>query len=220
VPLIIFTPFLINHTYFVFEEETAEVILIFFLFVVGYAIYRLYKNEVEKNELELKELRDDKNDLESRLDEAFRHIGKVNVQIDEIRDVFSKIDKYPESREEIKHIFHYLAHKVLGLVDADWVILRVVDLAGLATKGEHYETRGGIQARSPKISNGDLLEKNSLNGWQVLKSEQTNLNIKAFCILPPKQFSEDQKILIQAITGQLEMLFLIFSSLENGFAQG
>jgi DNA gyrase/topoisomerase IV subunit A len=220
VPLIIFTPLFINHRYFVFEEETAEVILTFLLLIVGYSIYRLYQKEVEKNERELKELREDKNDLESRLDEAFRHIGKVNVQIDEIRDVFSKIDKYPESREEIKHIFHYLAHKVLGLVDADWVLLKIVDLAGLTTKGEHYETRGGIQARAPKISNSDLLEKNSLDGWQVLKSEQRNLNIKAFCILPPEPISEDQKILIQAITGQLEMLFLIFSSLENGFAQG
>ena len=213
---IILTTFFVSKSFSILEKEIFEAILVAVLFLAGYFIYRLYKREVEKNEVELQELKQDKNDLESRLEEAFRHIGKINVQIDEIRDVFSKIDKYPESHEDIKHIFHYLAHKILGLVDSDWVILRVVDIPSLSSQKEHYETRGGSQAQAPNISNKDLLKNNTLDGWQVLKSEQSNFNIKAFCILPGRHISEDQKILIQAITGQLEMLFLIFSSLENG----
>lgn len=217
---IILTPLFVTRGVSIFEEETFEVILITALFFVGYFIYRLYKKEVKKNEAQLQELKQDKDDLESRLEESFRHIGKINVQIDEIRDVFSKIDKYPESHKEIKHIFHYLAHKILGLIDADWVILRVVDISSLASQKEHYETRGGSQAQAPKISNRDLFEKNALKDCLVLKSEQTNLSIKAFCILPGKHISEDQRILIRAITGQLEMLFLIFSSLKYGNGNG
>jgi hypothetical protein len=212
---IILTPLVVTKAFSIFEEETLEVILITALFLVGYFIYRLYKRQVEKDKVELRELQRDRDDLESRLDEAFRHIGKINVQIDEIRDVFSNIDKYPESHEEIKHIFHYLAHKILGLVDSPWVILRVIDISSLATQKEHIESRGGSQAQIPNISNKDLLTNEVLDGWQVLKSEQSNLNVKAFCILPANHISDDQKILIQAITGQLEMLFLIFSSLEN-----
>lgn len=212
--LMVLTPWIIRGgVSFIADEESIEVISIALLFGTGYFIYYQYKKEVEKNKKELTRLEQDKNSLEERLDDAFKYIGKVNIQIQEIKSVFSGIEKYPARQQDIKYIFEYLSFKILSIVDVDWVLLRIVDLSKAETLREFCAVRGGGNSPQWNISNKELL-KNKLQGeYQLLKSTQNNLNLKAFCVFPKNNFSEDQKVLIGAIIGQLEMLFIIFTSL-------
>ncbi|MBN1778729.1 MAG: hypothetical protein JW816_00700 [Candidatus Buchananbacteria bacterium] len=46
----------------------------------------------------------------------------------------------------------------------------------------------------------------------VIESGQKNLGLKAFCIIENKQIDDKQRILIQSITDNLGMLYIIFAS--------
>lgn len=209
--LIVFTPLIVSDRILFVEEETAEIIIIFFLFIAGYSIYRFFGRELEKKNQALAVLEKEKGSLEERLDEAFKHIGKVNILVQEIEDIFSQIDKYPENKNDIKRVFDYLAKKVLGIINVEWVILRIVDLSNFNTLREYCDSRGSTLLLKHQIHNKDLLEMPE-NDYSVIKSDQQNLKIKAFCIFPKKEISNEQEVIIKVIVSQLEMLFLIYSS--------
>jgi len=219
--LMVLTPWIIKGgVSFIADEESIEVISITLLFGTGYFIYSQYKKEAEKSKRELTQLEQDKKSLEERLDGAFKYIGKVNIQIQEIKSVFSGIEKYPARQQDIKYIFEYLSFKILSIVDVDWVLLRIVDLSKAETLREFCAVRDGGYNPQWVISNKELLNNKLKSEYQLLKSTQSNLNLKAFCIFPKNNFSEDQNALIKAIIGQLEMLFIIFTSLYYNNSRG
>lgn len=192
------------------KKEFAEIILICFLFVLAYWTRLLYKKELEKNTEEFDRLMHDQGDLERRLDDAFKYIGKVNVQMQEIRGVFSAFEKYPQSKRDVDFIFKYFAAKILGLVDFDWVFLRIVDLSNSQTLKEFFLSRGGSKEKKPEIANKIILENKTSPEWQATGTDPTNIDIKAFCIFPRKELNQDQEILIKGFISRLEMLFVIF----------
>ena len=150
--------------------------------------------------------------MEERLMSAFKHIGSVNVQIDEVRSAFSEIKKYPENKKDFKYILQFLVNKVLCMTDSDWVLFRIIDAANTSTLGEYYEARGDTASLKYKFSNKKLLVNDSIHGCTIVKSTQENFTIKTCCIFQASLINRDQEILIKAIVNQLEMLFLIFSS--------
>ncbi len=210
--LIVLTPYFIRSRFGFLPEEAVEGAIIAFLFLIGYFTLKLYQREVAKNLAELEKLKKTKNELSDSLEEAFRYIGAVNVQIQTIKSVFSSLEKYPESKKDFKRILHFLADRILALVNVDWVVLKIVNTQNQETLREHSATRGSAVLLKYNITNQDLISGQIKGGYTVIASGQKNFFIKAFCIMPKAKINKEQKILIQAIVNQIEMLFIIFTS--------
>jgi hypothetical protein len=210
--LIVFTPYIIRSGFTLLDEEIAEIAAIFLFFAVGYGIFFLHRKEAARNRNEIDRLKQDKGALEKRLTEAFHYIGTVNIQIEEIRSVFSHIRKFPENQKDFHSILQFLAEKVLCMVNAEWVLFRIIDTQNLDTLSEYSESRGNAVLPNHKISTKLLVAKQKFEGFTVLGSEQENFHITTFCIIPKEKLSGEQKVFIKALVNQLEMLFIIFAS--------
>jgi Ca2+/Na+ antiporter len=210
--LIVFTPYIIRSGFSLLEEEIAEVAAIALLFMVGYVVLFLYRKEVNDNRNHLNRLKQDKGALESRLSEAFKYIGTVNIQIEEIKSVFSEIRKFPENKKDFQNILQFLTERILSMVNAEWVIFRIIRTEDFDTLSENSETRGNAILLKHKISNRALASNEKFEGLTVVGSTQENFRIKTFCILPKEKLSSEGEIFIRAIVNQLEMLFIIFTS--------
>ena len=210
--LIAFAPYIIQSGFTLLEEQFIEVATIILLYTVGYAVLFLYRKEVDRNLNELNRLKENEGDLESRLTEAFKYIGSVNIQIQEIKSVFSGIRKFPENKKDFGCILQFLADRTLSMVNAGWVLFRIIDTENLNSLGEFSETRGNSMLPQHKISNRRLVSNEKINGCKVVGSGHENFYIKTFCIIPKAELSNENEIFIKAVVNQLEMLFLIFTS--------
>lgn len=197
--LMIATPFLINEKMISeLSDDMLETIVLLTMVITGFIIYRLYRRELEKNQ--------------KSLDELLGHVGSVNIQIEQIKAFFCDLKKYPESKKDLKYILHTFADRVLAMVNADWVLFRIIEIDSAHTLSEHGQSRGNSAWSNHEIGNKDLLETGASNGFISIQSSQDNFNLKVFCVLPKKSLSEEQKILLGKIVNDLGMLYLIFSS--------
>lgn len=214
---IISTPLLITeHLHIsdsiIIEEEYTESILIVLLIIFSFIIYSFYLKELVKKNQELKTLIWTKNNVENKLDDAFKYIGAVNIQIQEIRSIFSAIKKFPENKKDFKNIINFLAEKTLGIIKADWITFRIIDPLKLRVFKEYSKTRADLPLPNYLISNKDLLNDSLSKDYYSVSSDFENFNLKVFCLMPAIKPTEEQKILIKAIVNELGMLFLIFHS--------
>jgi hypothetical protein len=215
--LVVSTPYLIKGNLLLRErivvgEEIVESALIAVLLIIGYVVSVMYKRELNKCLREIDELTTGKSNLEEKLNEAFGYIGEVNVQVQEIRAVFSTLRKYPENKNDFKNILAFFGERVLGIVNVDWVMFRIIDPDNFRTLREHWEARGSAVALNHCISNKAIVNNGAINGCSVVGSPYENLSIKVFCILPIEKLATNQRILVEAIVNDLEMLFVIFTS--------
>ncbi len=211
--LIVFTPYMIHSGFTVFEEQLVEVATILLLFTTGYTVLSLYRREATRNLEKIHRLTKEKGALENRLSDAFKYIGTVNIQIQEIKSVFSSVRKFPENKKDFGYILQFLADRTLSMVNTGWVLFRIIDTQSLNSLGEYSETRGNSVLPRHKISNKALVSSEKLKGFTVLESAQENFYIKTFCIIPEVKLSRENLVFIKAIVNQLEMLFLIFTSI-------
>ncbi len=196
--LIVFTPLLISHGISIFDEEVIEAGMLFLLVVISFAIYSLYRKELRKREEELNETQS--------------YIGSVNLEVEQIKSIFDVITKYPESKEDFKFIFEALAQRALAGVNSDWVLFRIIDIQSGKTLTEYTKARGAAVLLKSEISNKELMENKNPESCLAVASEQENLNIKVFCIMPVKQLNKNQEVLLKAIVSNLCMLYLVFDS--------
>jgi hypothetical protein len=216
--LIIFTPLILldisnnSDKIFIFDEEIAEVIMIFLLFLSGAFIFYLYRQELSKRSRKIKDLEVHSKSLVEGMEESFKYIGRINVQIDEIMSLFSEIKIYPENKKDLKSLLKFFGQKVLSIVDTDWVFLRIVDTAKGKILKESQEVRGSSPLLKLSISLSDLLANKPINDCRYISTKYDNFTLKTFCIFENKKISKDQEVFIKAIINQLEMIFLIFSS--------
>lgn len=212
VALIVFTPRLISQGNFIVkDEEDLEVAVIAMLLLIGYFIYLFYKKELDRKLKELEEYKNHQKTLEDRLDDSFKHIGSLNLQINEIRSVFSDFKKYPENKSDFKLIMDFLANKILSIVNAEWVVIRIIDLKSLQTLKEFSASRVGAVLLKYNLSNKELANGGAEH-YSCMNSEEKNLNLKVFCIFPKIKITKEQDIFLKAIANQLEILFIIFTS--------
>jgi len=197
VLLIIFTPLLVNRGISIFDEELLEAVVSALLFGVGLLIYSLYQREIKKHQ--------------KSLEESLNYIGNINLQIDQVRSIFNGLKKYPESKNDFKNIFKFLAGKALGIVSAEWILFRVVQTENVKTLSEFFQARGKMAIVKHEISNKNLVQDKRCEGCTVVESKQDNFNIQAYCVIP-EVISNEQEILLQAIVNNLAMLYLIFNS--------
>lgn len=204
--LIIVTP-LFNLKLWSFSDDISEVFFISSLFFLMAFLFSFYSREVDKYKKQQEE-------LEERLRETFKYIGSINLQLEEMKKVFSSVNKYPESKKDIQALFVHSAERILGIINTDWVTLKIVDVKTGNNLHEYFISRGHKKVEKIKIENKELLNGEcSFGGCSIVKSNQDNFNIKAFCVLPTVDKNENQEFLINSIVNQLEMLFIIFNSL-------
>lgn len=196
----------------IIEEETFEGSLLGVLFLISILIVNLYKHEVSKHKELIKKINEDKLKVEARLTDSYHYIGILNVQIQEIKSIFTNVDKYPETKEDLKKTYIFLGRRVHGIVSTDWVLFRIIDHTTQRTISEHFETRDGSPKCFPHVSNKLIIEKQADFLFTLVVSNPQNLNILACCIMPVEKISHDQRIFIQAIVNEITKLFVIITS--------
>jgi len=194
------------------EEEYVESFFILILLFLSYAIFIKYKKEIDKNR---KIIIQEKKQLEKSkviLEDSFKYIGEINVQIQEINEVIKGLKEFPEKKNDFKNILNFLIRKALSIVNNDWVLLRVIDLASGQTLMENLQLRKDVVLPNYKISNQKLISEKMIDGYGVETSEQCNLGLKAFLIFPKNDLKKEQRVLIKMLINQLEMIYIIFKS--------
>jgi hypothetical protein len=214
VLLIVATPLMVSDGIvlfdrFVFEEGAVETVLILVLFTLAYLASRAYRTAVAAYKKRLRRLAAEKNVLADRLTDAFRYIGTVNVQLQEIRSVFSGLKRLPENRRQFKDLLSMFGSKILGMMNVDWVKIRIVDRRIFRTIIEHREARKTQPALTPHIGNRAVVEGKPVHGYVFVTGAKANLSIMAVCILPLGHLDKEETILMQALVDEIEMLFII-----------
>lgn len=196
--LIIATPYLVRDGLSILEEEVLEAVVIAILLFLSLFIYYLYNRQLKENQ--------------KNLDAAFAHIGKINVQVDYLKSAFSDIKKFPENKSDLKYIFDFLAEKVLGMINCDWVVFRIIETRNLRTLAEFSKDRNNSFELGNKISNKALIESEKIRGLSFISSSHENLNIKIFCIIPLNSLAISQREILESIVNSLGMFYIIFDS--------
>ena len=212
-----FTPVFIRHHFLVFkkfliQEDILEAVLIIIQLLMAYLISNIYKKELKKYRQKTRKLSGDICDLSSKLTDAFKYIGGVNVQIHEIKSIFCGFRRYPITENEFKKAVALFGQTGLGIVNADWILIRIIHLNNLRTIKEHFECRKKSKLSLKGISNKAIVGNQAIDGYSTVGSRMDNSMIMAVCVFPKKSLDEEEKILVEAITNQIEMLYIIFVS--------
>jgi hypothetical protein len=215
---IIYTPTLIKGPVsltpkFILEEETFEGSLICILFIISILILNLYKREVNRHKELITKINDEKKKVEERLTDSEQYIAILNVQMQEIRSIFNTIDKYPETKDGLKKAFNFFGDRVIGIVNSEWVLFRIIDSKNQRTLCEHLGSRKGLKQSYPHVSNKMIIEKETVLPYSYVISNPKNLNILVACIMPIDKITNDQHVFIQAIINEVTKLFVILNSL-------
>ncbi len=210
--VVIGTPYIVRDGISFLDEEIIEVLLIGILILIGYIILRFYRSETNKVEEKLIMVEKKKRSADEKLEESFKYIGSVNLQIQAIKDVMTGTGVYPHDKHEMKYILNFLGAKALSIVSADWILIRIIDMENMRTLREYIKTRGSAAVMKHTVSNRELVEEGKIDDCEVVSAHKTNFAIKAFIVFPDSKLTEEQKIMLSAIAMQLEMLFIIFKS--------
>jgi len=215
--LIIFVPKLITGPLhitgkLIFAEEITEGTLLGILFVLNILILNLYKKETSKQKEQINRITVAKKTIEERLEDSFRYIGQLNVQIQEIKSIFTSSHKFPETKSDFRKTLLFFIGRVLGITDTDWVLFRIIDRNTPKTLYEQYETRKGLSPDYPHISNKTIIEKQSCPPYSAVISNPQNMNILTCCIVANDRITNEERLFIQAITNEITMLYVIMNS--------
>lgn len=217
--MVICTPFLVrrwiaNTDRLLGEEEVLETLLIAVLLSLAYALSRIYKALIRTHREEIQRLAMHNTTLQCRLTEAFKYIGDVNVQLQEIRSVFSLLNRLPQSRKDFKNLLRVFAQKALTIANTDWVAVRIIDRPSLRTVIEHLEPRRKSIALNPHIGNKSIVERGPIAGLSVIRCENETLDMAVACIFPRNELSWEEKTLLEAIAGEIELFFIAFAAMH------
>lgn len=216
--LVLYTPALIKGpaqltSKLILKEETIEGSLFCILFIMSILMLNLYKREIDKHKELIDKISTEKMKVENRLFDSEQYIGITNVQIQEIKYIFNSIDKFPETKEDLKKAFIFFGERVIGIVNSNWVLFRIIDISTQRTICEHFVTRKGFTCNYPRVSNKMVIENQPILPFYYVNSNAKNLNILVSCIMAIENISNDQRIFVQAIINEITKLFVILNSL-------
>lgn len=214
---VVLTPLIIRHHFLLFkkyviQEDAAEAALIVILLLISYLLSKIHQKELKKIRRKARRLSRDNSDLSGKLSDAFKYIGGVNVQMQEIRSIFCGLRRYPTTENELKKALVIFAQTVLGIVNTDWVLIRIIHLNKLRTLKEHLEYRINRSLSLKGISNKAIAAEQAIDGYSLIVSRRDNSTIMVVCIFPKHSIDEEEKVLVETICRQIEMLYLIFIS--------
>jgi hypothetical protein len=211
IPKLISGPVYITEKFFV-EEEIIEGALIAVLFILNILILNLYNKETLRQKELIKKINSEKEKAKEKLDDSSKYIGQINVQIQEIKSIFNNSYKLPETKNDFKKALLFFCNRVFGITKTDWVLFRIINTNTHKTLIEQLGSRQGFSTEYPHISNKEIIEKQSLSPYTVVICNPQNLSILTYCILPVEKITNDERVFIQAITNEINMLFLILNS--------
>jgi hypothetical protein len=189
---------------FVLEEDIFEALSIAALLCLAYAVHRAYRKELEN-------LKKRHAGLKKSHTEAFKYIGAVNAQLRNFREVFPGFQRYPETKAELQRILSLATRNLRGIVNADWILIRIIDQNNFRTITEQWESFTEATYQQTRISNRAIAEGKTIDGLSIVCSCKNNLAVNVACIMPLNVLMGEEKILIEAIVSELEMLFIIFT---------
>lgn len=202
-------PLLIRRPIFGLSQSLIIFLITLILLISAYVVNGFYLKELRR--LRLYQL-----NLEERLQETFKYIGSVNLQMEEIKQSFSGFKKYPQNKKDIRIVFNYFAEKILSMINVDWIIIRIIDSNTLYSLRDERYSRGNKKIEFKKFDNKDLInEKYKEDACSIIRSDQAGFYLKTYCILPGILKDSDQEFFVKSVVNQLEMLYIIFSSLEK-----
>jgi hypothetical protein len=208
--LILVSPFIVKSINFE-NNEFSEFIFLFLLLLLGLLANHYYRKQSTSYEDQINLLKSDRTNIQEKLVSAFKHIGILNVQLEELSSIFTKFRKYPETKQELKNILTYYTEKTLLIANTEWVLFRVVDVKKIKSLTEIYLSRKNDNKFSISISNKNLINKLPVDDLSVISSTEDNFRINAYFIFPAA-VNHEQKIMIETIANQAEMLYIIYSS--------
>jgi hypothetical protein len=88
-------------------------------------------------------------------------------------------------------------------------MIRIICQNNLRTIKEHFESRKNVNFINKGISNKAIVASRSIDEYSIIASRHDNSVIMGVCVFPRKNLGEEEKILVEAITNQIEMLYLI-----------
>jgi len=143
-------------------------------FLLGIVILNLYKLEVFKKEAQIIEIKNHKKVVENSLNDSDQYIGIVNVQIQEIKALFNSINEYPETKVDLKKTFRSFSERILGIVNSNWVLIRIINCSTQKTIGKHFETRQGFSSVYPHVRNMMIIDNMSVTSFSTVISNPKN----------------------------------------------
>lgn len=195
---------------FILKEEIIETFLIAALFGMSFFILRRFKHTVTVYEYKFRCIDKEKSKLLSRLKDAFRYIGTVNVELQEIHSILQKLDNYPRTKKEFKMYVNYLTAKAMTIAKSPWVAIRMIDKKSNRTVFEHTVVRPGYELPAGIIGNRDILDKKSISGIVQIVNSKKNVDLITVCLFSDVECTENENILIRLLINQIEMYFLLY----------
>jgi len=193
--IVVFTPALIKDGLSFIKEEYIEGIIIFFVFIIWYFTYKWYENQIIKKEL--------------LLEENFKYIWSINVQVDESARILAEIEQYPENRKDLVKITHTIGQKTLKIFKLDRLLIKIIDTSNWKNIEQIFSSKDE-NTTALKIDNTTLLEWGKIENCKTICSEAENINSKVFFIVPRESKIDSSNMnLIKAILIKIEMLFII-----------
>jgi hypothetical protein len=196
----------------IIEEELIESVLLSVLLLLNVLIYNLYKKEAARQKELVAKMKNDNKSIHEKLDESFRYIGQVNVQIQQIKSIFSSSDRFPKTKNDFKKTLVFYSERIFGIVNINWVLFRIINSTTGRTISEQFETRHGLPQEYPHISNKLILERQACHPYTTIVENPQDLNITVSCTLPVENITGEEQVFIQAITNEITMIFIYFNS--------
>ena len=84
-----------------------------------YLIFSLYKKEVARQKDLVVKMKNDNKSIHEKLDDSFRYIGQVNVQIQQIKSIFSSSDRFPKTKNDFKKTLLFYSERIFGIVNIE-----------------------------------------------------------------------------------------------------
>lgn len=194
----------------IIEEEIFETALIVILFVISLFVLRRFKRALNAYEHEFGRAGVEKSWLVSRLTHAFRYIGTVNVELQEIHAILCGLENYPGTRKELRQREDYLTTKAMTIARTPWAVARMIDRRSGRTVKEYAVVRPGQVLPSSTIGNREILEGRHVDGLTKIMTHQKNVDLVTVCILPDATCSEEENILLRLITSQMGVSFILY----------
>jgi hypothetical protein len=209
------TPLLIRHDLaiagrLIIEEEFLESALIVAIFGLSYVIISAYRRALDAYRRAVDRAEKDRLKLASRLTDAFKYIGSVNVGIKEIQSIVSGCDHYPQTRREFKQFLHGLTAKVMTITGAAWIVVRIIDPCSGRTIKEYTAQDRGSAVPSATIGNRAIIESRLAEGFRTFVVRQKNPDLLTVCVLPDMPLSEEQAVIVTAAARAIEMAFMLY----------
>jgi hypothetical protein len=193
--IIVFTPYLIKDDLSIFSEEFLEGCIILILLAIGWVLNFFYEREIKQQE--------------HVMEEAWKHIGAVNLLVERFRLALTDDKEYPRNKKELQLFAESALEKMRGVIHCEFMLLRVVDTESLNTVFEYGDVDAQENDAMPKIGNKELLNSQSADGFDTVCSQSNAVKLKTFVIFPKTQISEDGKIVTQKVVNDFTMVYII-----------